>query len=388
MISLSLINLLEIDFEVDNHIVHLVGYLVLSMVIYLSTTWMVTFAMHLSIGVPIKRTWNEQFSWLAPYYLVLGMISYALSFSYIHAGFIGALVITVPLMLLYFSQKQYIDRTKEIVKELKEKNIILKNNSDEITTLNEGLLKMLAEVVDLRDPFVLGHSQQVTRYSVMIATKLGLDSDAIERIRQAGLLHDIGKLGIPERILLKPSKLTPEEYQIVKEHANLGAELLRASSSLQTLIPIIRHHHERFDGNGYPDGLVGENIPMEARIVSVADAIEAMASDRPYREAMGLDKILEELDRNRGNQFDPQIVIAFKEIAQEERATLVINSAREGVNSRLRLNLDDIYHELWQGRSPIPKTSGHPAYERNNQQGTPAYPPLKFVFTHLPSSSG
>jgi HD-GYP domain-containing protein (c-di-GMP phosphodiesterase class II) len=175
---------------------------------------------------------------------------------------------------------------------------------------------------------------------------MGIEKDRIEIIRQASLLHDIGKLGIPEQILLKPTRLTPQEYSIVKEHVTLGAEILAASPSLHELIPTVRHHHERYDGTGYPDQLKGESIPIEARIVAVADAIEAMASDRPYRRAMELDQILEELRKCNGMQFDPQVIQAFEEIAAEGNNSLVVNSARQDINLRLHTDLDDIYHHL------------------------------------------
>ena len=331
--------------------------------------------------MPVKRTWRDQFSWLAPYYIVMGMIAYALVFGYTDAGLVGAMVVSFPLFLLRWSQKQYIDRTRAIVNELKEKNVILERSSTEISTLNEGLLKTLAEVVDLRDPFVLGHSQQVTSYAVLMAKNLGLNGDQVELIRKAGLLHDIGKLGIPERILLKPTKLTVEEYNIVKEHVVLGAEILQASQSLHNLIPIIRHHHERYDGEGYPDGLTGTEIPIEARIVAVADAVEAMASDRPYRRVMELDQILMELNNNAGTQFDPQVVRAFKQITTEGGETLVINSARAGINLRLHTELDDIYNSLLKERL---EGKNEPAQESNHSAPTPVPALLDFSFTTLP----
>ncbi len=230
MLCLGFLSLTGINLTIDNHVIQLIMGLFMSMILYLSTTALISVAIFLSTGLPVKRTWRDQFSWLAPYYIVMGMIAYALVFGYTDAGLVGAMVVSFPLFLLRWSQKQYIDRTRAIVSELKEKNVILERSSTEISTLNEGLLKTLAEVVDLRDPFVLGHSQQVTSYAVLMAKNLGLNGDQVELIRKAGLLHDIGKLGIPERILLKPTKLTAEEYNIVKEHVVLGAEILQATS--------------------------------------------------------------------------------------------------------------------------------------------------------------
>ncbi len=300
-------------------------------IVYFVTTVLVTVGISLDFGQPVREIWREKYSWLAPYYLAMGLIAYALVFSYVHAGLFGTIVILVPLLLLRLSQVQYIEKTKAIVNELKAKNVALEKSTLEINKLSEGLLNTLAEVVDLRDPDVLGHSKQVAYYAVVIAHKLGLPPKQIELIRKAGLLHDIGKIGITEAILFKPDALTTEEYMVVKKHVTLGAELLQASNSLAQLIPIIRHHHEHFDGSGYPDGLAGNNIPLEARIMAVADAIEAMASDRPYRCGLNYREILEELRRNAGSQFDPMVVNAFLELAQLEGGEIIKNASRNVV---------------------------------------------------------
>jgi putative nucleotidyltransferase with HDIG domain len=242
--------------------------------------------------------------------LGIGLITYALIFGYQHDHITGLLLMVVPMVLLRISQKQYIDRTREVVAELRDKNMILKRNSEEISELNEGLLVTLSEVIDLRDPSVLGHSKQVSIYATQIAKRMGLNDKQTDLIRKAGLLHDIGKLGIPVEILSKPEKLTRDEYKSIKEHAALGAELVRNSPSLRPLAQIIRHHHERFDGKGYPDKIAGNQISVEARIIAVADAIEAMASDRPYRRALPPDMVKEELLRNSGTQFDPLVIDA------------------------------------------------------------------------------
>jgi len=170
------------------------------------------------------------------------------------------------------------------------------------------LLETLSEIIDLRDPHVLGHSKQVSSYAAAIAGGMKLNARQVELIRKGALLHDIGKLGIPEDILAKPARLTTEEYEVIKRHAVLGAELVEKSPSLRALIPIIRHHHEHFNGNGYPDKLKGNQINIEARIVAVADAIEAMSSDRPYRKALSPRNVISELKKHAGSQFDPLIV--------------------------------------------------------------------------------
>jgi diguanylate cyclase (GGDEF)-like protein/putative nucleotidyltransferase with HDIG domain len=298
-------------------------------IVYLVTTGLISIGVSLDLRASVREIWVEKFSWLATYYVAMGLIAYALIFSYQTAGLLGTIITLIPLMLLRFSQMQYIDRTKLVVQEIREKNTALQRSAGEIQRLSDGLLDTLAEVVDLRDPYVLGHSKQVARYSVLMAKKLGLHPKQVELVRKAGLLHDIGKLGVSESILLKPDHLTPAEHNIVKQHSLLGAEIMENSRSLNELTPIIRHHHEHYDGDGYPDRLSGANIPIEARILAVADAVEAMASDRPYRHGMTAQEILDELNRNAGTQFDPKVVKAFIQIARSEKDPLIINSARK-----------------------------------------------------------
>jgi putative nucleotidyltransferase with HDIG domain len=159
----------------------------------------------------------------------------------------------------------------------------------------------------------------------MIANDLGVNNKQVELIRKAALLHDVGKLGISERILAKPARLTAGEYNLMKTHPQMGADILEKSSSLIPLIPIVKHHHEHFDGSGYPAGLSGNAIPIEARIVAVADAIEAMASDRPYRKALSHEMIKAELIRNSGTQFDPQMVAIALRLLEPADQSVVVN---------------------------------------------------------------
>jgi len=259
----------------------------------------------------------------------MGLIAYALILGYQTTGFIGLAVILIPLLMLRLSVKQYIDRTISMVNELRGKNKLLESSSNVISQLNEDLLIALAEVIDLRDPFTLGHSKYVTRYAVLIAKKLGLPSESIDIIRNAGLLHDIGKIGIPDAILMKPFPLTKKEYLTIQRHTTLGSDILEKAHSLKHLAHIVRHHHERFDGTGYPDRLKGQNIPIEARIIAIADAVEAMASDRPYRKALSFKRIEQELNRNSGTQFDPMMVEIILQILHNRSEYPLVNSAEK-----------------------------------------------------------
>ena len=262
--------------------------------------------------------WREQFGWLAPYYLGMGLIAYTLIFSYRESGILGTIVILVPMILLRTSQKQFIDRTKSAVNELKQKNKTLEEHFGEIERLNDGLLDTLAEVIDLRDPYVLGHSRQVTRYAVAIARELHLDEDQVEVIHKASLMHDLGKLGIQADLLAKPSSLTREEFEQIKLHVTVGANLLQKSKALESLISIVLHHHEHYDGMGYPDGLKAADIPLEARIVCLANSVDAMATSRPYRKAMSFEEIMAEVRRCSGTHFDPEVIKAFERIIEKK----------------------------------------------------------------------
>ncbi len=237
-------------------------------------------------------------------------MAYALIFGYKNNYLLGTILMAVPLVLIRLSQKQYIERTKVMVNELREKQQILEKSSEEINSLNTDLLDTMAEIIVLGDPYILGHSRRVASYATQIASLLGLQEKDSQTIRNASLLHDIGKLGVSSKILSKPSKLTADEYETVKTHVTLGADLVEKSPSLRPLVPIIRHHHEHYDGNGYPDRLKGKEIPLEARIVAASDAIEAMASNRPYRKGMPTQSIIEELMNCSGSQFDPVVVEA------------------------------------------------------------------------------
>ena len=289
-------------------------------ILYLTTTCMVAFGMSLDLKRPAWELWKEQFSWLVPYYLGMGFIAYAMIFGYRHDHVTGLLLMVIPMILLRISQKQYLERTRDVVTELREKNQVLKKNSEEILELNDGLLVTLSEIIDLRDPYVLGHSKLVSRYATNIARLLGLKEKQMDLVRKAGLLHDIGKLGIPMEILTKPARLTRQEYETIKTHSALGGDLVKNTPSLRPLVPIIRHHHEYFNGEGYPDRISGNEISIEARIVAVADAIEAMTSDRPYRKGLKTEQVVEELKKHSGTQFDPLVVGAAVQMLSEMEA--------------------------------------------------------------------
>jgi len=191
------------------------------------------------------------------------------------------------------------------------------HESEKMLLLSE-FLQTLTMTLAARNIETWKHSVLVTKYAVMLALRLGLSQEEIKQLRMGALLHDIGKIGIRDDILLKPSALTEEEYDRIKTHPEIGARILEPARALHSIIPIALHHHEHYNGKGYPQGLRGENIPLTARIVSLADAFEAMTSGRPYRRALTLQIALEEIQLQSGRQFDPYLGQAFVEMIMED----------------------------------------------------------------------
>lgn len=179
-------------------------------------------------------------------------------------------------------------------------------------------LDALLAALNIRDTETEGHSERVAAYTMAMATRLGLSAQELHAIELGALLHDIGKIGVPDSILYKPGPLTPEEWEVMKQHPVIGYQMCVKVEALRPAAPIVLHHHERWDGKGYPHGLAGEAIPLGARIFAIADALDAMTSDRPYRKALSFAQARDEIVRCSGQQFDPHMVELFLEIPEEE----------------------------------------------------------------------
>ncbi|MGA9351584.1 MAG: HD domain-containing phosphohydrolase [Anaerolineae bacterium] len=185
----------------------------------------------------------------------------------------------------------------------------------------EGTVNALVSAIEMGDPYTAGHQRRVTQLACAIAKEMGLPEEQIEGIRVAGLIHDLGKINVPAQILSKPGPLTGLEYGLIKMHPQVGHDVLKAIEFPWPVAQIVLQHHERVDGSGYPEGLLGEEIILEARILGVADVVEAMASERPYRPARSIDEALEEISQNRGVLYDPQVVDACLKLFTEKGFT-------------------------------------------------------------------
>ena len=201
---------------------------------------------------------------------------------------------------------------------IKEINTELKDTYDKLEHAYMESIETLRYTVEAKDTYTRGHSDRVSSYSVLIGQKLGLSDEDINTLRIGGLFHDIGKIGVPDSILQKDAKLTDDEYSEIKNHPAIGAHILSNATIFKDIIPIVKHHHERYDGFGYPGKLKGEDIPYLARIAAVADSFDAMTSKRTYRNSLPLDVVISEFERCKGTQFDPDLADVFLEILKND----------------------------------------------------------------------
>jgi len=328
-----LFSLFGVKLRPENLVLLLVPILLAGMANYLSSTTLLSGVLGLSDGKSPLKVWVEHFRWLAAHYLVMAMLGLFFALAYIAFDIWGIAAFLAPLMIMRYAQKQYVDQTVQNVAALRKVNEELAHANEEIQMINDELLMTLASAIDARDPYVYGHSARVAEYAISIARELNLPPERVELIRRAALLHDVGKIGLPEHVLNKRGDLTEEEYEIMKQHTLAADDILGVCHQLQNLVPIVRAHHERWDGAGYPHQLAEEDIPLEARILALADAVEAMASDRTYHRARPSEEISSEVEANAGTQFDPNVAAAFARVVKREGPQFICNSAQE-VNSR------------------------------------------------------
>ena len=211
-------------------------------------------------------------------------------------------------------------------------------------------VRVLSEAVELKDPYTRGHCERVAQYALGIAKRLNLPEEETKYLKYASYLHDCGKIGIENQVLNKASKLTDREWDSIKRHTEMGERIVKQVRLLRKLAPLIRSHHEHYDGSGYPDGLAKDQIPIGARIIAVADAYDAMTSDRPYRKALSTEKAIRILSEEKGRQFDPLVVKHFLEFLREEKSDIRKSSLTGPYHLGLGQGKSTVYQgEIWKG---------------------------------------
>lgn len=253
--------------------------------------------MHFLTGETFLYIWYKNIIWIVKNYFALASISIIMAVAYIKYDKLGVLLFFGPLLLARFTFKQYIDMKSMYIE----------------------TVKSLCAAMEAKDPYTQGHSARVSDYAGKLAKKLRLSKTNIENLKIAGKLHDIGKIGIDESVLKKPGKLLPEEFEMVKQHSSIGYNIIHEINFLQDISRCILNHHERYDGYGYPNGMKGDAIGIDACILSICDVYDALTSDRPYRKAMTVDEALEIIKQSRAKQFDPNVTDAFIEMVRQER---------------------------------------------------------------------
>jgi diguanylate cyclase (GGDEF)-like protein/putative nucleotidyltransferase with HDIG domain len=286
---------------------------------------LVSAAVGLSGRVNPRRVWRERFAWLLPHYAVYGFIAAVIYEAYKPIGAWAIVVFALPLFLMRKTQEAYLKHTQRSAHKLREaaetiqsQNVSLEQANKLLKERSTAAMESLSATVDARDAYTAGHSRRVQQLALAIGRELELSHAELELLGYAALFHDIGKLGIPDAILLKPGNLNPAEWVVMASHAAEGASIINRLGFLSDAVPAIRHHHERFDGSGYPDRLAGDDIPLGARIIHVADAYDSMLTTRVYRPARPADAALTELRANAGTQFCPRCVGALDAIVTAE----------------------------------------------------------------------
>src|SRR5580704_10468066 len=294
-----------------------VSLLTASMVYFVVNTVTVAGIISCAERKSLAETWVHSYLWTSPQYLVGGVIAAATHFLSHYWGWPALLMVAPPLYLVYRSYTLYLGRIEE-----QQKHIL------EMSQLHLRTIETLALAIDAKDDTTAAHLRRVQIYASEIGKELNLSPSEMSALEAAALLHDVGKLAVPEYIISKPGKLTEEEFEKMKVHPVVGAEILERVQFPYAVVPIVRSHHEKFDGTGYPDGLAGEEIPIGARILSAVDCLDALSSARQYRQAIPLDDAMRMVAEQSGKSYDPKII----EILQRRYRDLDLKAKAEIVD--------------------------------------------------------
>jgi len=273
---------------------------------FLANTVPIAAVISLTEHKPVQKVWKECYFWCFPYYLFGAAITGLAHLINQKAGWETSLLAFPAVYWIYRSYRLYLERLEHE-----------KNHVEEMAALHLRTIEALALAIEAKDHTTHEHLKRVRVYAIEIAKQMKVPSDELEALRAASLLHDIGKLAVPEHIISKPGKLTPEEFEKMKIHPIVGAEILQRVEFPYPVVPIVRAHHEKWDGSGYPFGLRGEEIPVGARILAAVDCLDALASDRQYRRALPLDEAMRHVEMEAGTSFDPEVVKILKQCYQE-----------------------------------------------------------------------
>ncbi|HEX9888940.1 MAG TPA: HD domain-containing phosphohydrolase, partial [Nitriliruptorales bacterium] len=313
-------------------------------------TWLVATAVGLVTGSSAFDVWREDLAWLVPHQVGMGVLGGIMGYAHLTLDVTGTLVLILPALGLHFAQRQFVSRTRDHVVRLRTLNDDLQHANRRVGKVNERLtdaleqvnngylvtVESLASAVDAKDSYTGSHIDRVEAFGRRLLEVLDPELSHDEALLWGFRLHDVGKIGVPDSVLLKPGPLDDHEWEIMKRHPEIGAQIVQAAPFLQGARDVILHHHERWDGRGYPFGLRGSAIPFSARVFGCIDAFDAMTSDRPYRKAMPVDRAMQELLRHAGTQFDPEVIEAFVQIEAEEleRARVEVQQARGARRAR------------------------------------------------------
>ncbi len=285
---------------------------------FLVNTLLVAAVIAVTEGRGFGTTWSEFYLWSFPNYLVGGVLACAFSWSNAHLGWQTSTLMVPVGYLLFRSYRLYLGKLADE-----------KKHVEQMASLHLRTIEALALAIDAKDHTTHDHLQRVRVFAVEVGKDMALAPAELEALRAAALLHDIGKLAVPEHIINKPGRLSPEEFEKMKIHPIVGGEILERVNFPYPVVPIVRSHHERWDGKGYPDGLAGEQIPIGARVLAAADCLDALASDRQYRRGIPLDDAMEQICKGSGTQFDPRVVEILRRRYREleGKAKALCNSA-------------------------------------------------------------
>ncbi|MFL5846438.1 MAG: HD-GYP domain-containing protein [Solirubrobacteraceae bacterium] len=295
------------------------------LVYYVVNAATLSLIMALHEGERILVIWRERLAWLGVHYVGFGLTAGPFVVIERDHGAWAVLFFAIPLLIMYLSEQQYVDRSRESVAELRKHRDelaaantrlgkALATNQDLMRSMQRSYLSTitsLARTIEAKDPYTGGHTERVRDFAVLLAREIGLCEEDVRAVEVGAIIHDIGKISIPDGILTKPGKLTDEEFDAMRRHPENGSYIVQELDLPPIVQHMVRSHHERWDGRGYPDGLVGEDIPLAARILSVADTVDAMTSDRSYRAALPIEVAVEEVRKLAGVQFCPKVAATF-----------------------------------------------------------------------------